>query len=119
MLMIPCIVIPKLITDSGGNCFAEKWAVITVKYAVFASLCFYTVFFWFYSTRYDAGGLAPGIQEGYADRRVKKINAEGIDFYVPWEGDQTGYEPFPSSLGALAGLQLRGETLAEGFAPEN
>lgn len=119
MLMIPCIVIPKLITDSGGNCFAEKWAVITVKYAVFASLCFYTVFFWFYSTRYDAGGLAPSIQEGYADRRVKKINAEGIDFYVPWEGDQTGYEPFPSSLGALAGLQLRGETLAEGFAPEN
>lgn len=57
------------------------------------------------------------LQQDYEDKEVKKLNFENITVYVPVEGDQSGYHPFPSTPyeKQLEMIELRGDSLQEGF----
>lgn len=56
-------------------------------------------------------------QQDYEYFETKPYEIEGITFYVPAEGDRTGYEGFPSSP-TKAQIKLRGDTLKNGFVYE-
>lgn len=53
----------------------------------------------------------------YYNRDCEQITFEGTAFYIPAEGDQTGYDPFPSLpyTKRLELIEMRGETLRQGF----
>lgn len=53
----------------------------------------------------------------YYNRDCEQITFEGTAFYIPAEGDQTGYDPFPSLPYAkrLELIEMRGETIRQGF----
>ena len=53
-------------------------------------------------------------QQDYDNYPTESYEIQGITFYKALEGDQTGYEPFPSGPGE-AEIKLRGTTLEEGF----
>ncbi len=54
-------------------------------------------------------------QEDYHSYETAAYEIDGFTFYYPTQGDQAGYDPFPSSP-TKAKIRLRGETLREGFA---
>ncbi len=54
-------------------------------------------------------------QEDYHSYETAVYEIDGFTFYYPTQGDQAGYDPFPSSP-TKAKIRLRGETLREGFA---
>jgi hypothetical protein len=56
------------------------------------------------------------VQQDYPEFDVNSYQIDGITFYYPVTGDQTGYQPFPSSP-VKAGVRLRGRSLADGFDP--
>ena len=51
--------------------------------------------------------------QDYGQYEVSPISIDGIEFYVPTQGDQVGYAPFPSS--PYANFELRGDELKSGF----
>ena len=53
-------------------------------------------------------------QQDYDNYPTESYEIQGITFYKALEGDQTGYDPFPSGPGE-AEIKLRGTTLEEGF----
>lgn len=58
-------------------------------------------------------------QKEYEWRETQEIEWNGIKVYVPTEGDQCGYEAFPGTpyLKLLDLIELRGNTIKEGFRP--
>lgn len=59
-------------------------------------------------------------QKDYENFETAGYEIDGITFYYPIEGDQTGYESFPSSP-VRANIKLRGDSIEGGFyyaAPE-
>lgn len=54
------------------------------------------------------------LQKDYENFDVESCEVEGVTFYYPVEGDQTGYDAFPS---APTGPQIAflGEGIADGF----
>ena len=56
-------------------------------------------------------------QQDYEQFETESYEIEGIVFYIPREGDRTGYNSFPSSP-VKAQIKLRGDTLKEGFIYE-
>ena len=57
------------------------------------------------------------LQNDYNNREVYYDNSLGVTVAIPMEGDQVGYDPFPSTAysGTTSTIELRGETLNEGF----
>ena len=57
------------------------------------------------------------LQNDYNNREVYYDNSLGVTVAIPMEGDQVGYDPFPSTAysGTTCTIELRGETLNEGF----
>lgn len=57
------------------------------------------------------------LQNDYNNRTVYFDNSLGEAVAIPTEGDQVGYDPFPSTAypGITSAIELRGETLNEGF----
>ena len=53
-------------------------------------------------------------QQDYDNYPTEPYEVQGITFYKALDGDQTGYDPFPSGP-IEAGIQLRGTTLEDGF----
>ncbi|MBQ7919092.1 MAG: hypothetical protein IJ324_04000 [Lachnospiraceae bacterium] len=53
-------------------------------------------------------------QQDYNTYELNTYEVGGITFYSPVGGDRTGYESFPAAPGSNH-IQLRGETLEEGF----
>ena len=56
-------------------------------------------------------------QKDYTEADVIPYEIGGVTFYRAADGGETGYEAFPSAP-FQAKLRLRGETLADGFLPE-
>ena len=56
-------------------------------------------------------------QKDYTEADVVPYEIDGVTFYRAADGGETGYEAFPSAP-FRAKLRLRGETLADGFLPE-
>ena len=54
------------------------------------------------------------VQKDYENYETLAYEIEGVTFYYPVEGDQVGYDSFPSSP-AKAELSFLGESLADGF----
>ena len=54
------------------------------------------------------------VQKDYENYETRSYEIEGITFYRPTEGDQVGYERFPSSP-QEAEIVLLGEKIADGF----
>lgn len=54
------------------------------------------------------------LQKDYENYETLSYEIEGVTFYYPAEGDQVGYESFPSSP-AKAEISFLGEGLADGF----
>lgn len=54
------------------------------------------------------------LQKDYENYETLPYEIEGVTFYYPAEGDQVGYESFPSSPGK-AEISFLGEGLADGF----
>ena len=54
------------------------------------------------------------LQKDYENFPVDSYETEGITFYYPQQGDQVGYDSFPSSP-ARAEITLLGEDLKDGF----
>lgn len=54
------------------------------------------------------------VQRDYENYEVIPYEIEGITFYYPVQGDQVGYESFPSSP-TIAEIGLLGEDIADGF----
>ncbi len=54
------------------------------------------------------------LQKDYENFPVDSYETEGITFYYPQQGDQVGYDSFPSSP-ARAEITLLGENLKDGF----
>ena len=61
----------------------------------------------------DTGGYWV-LQKDYENFPVDSYEIEGITFYYPQQGDQVGYDSFPSSP-ARAGIRLLGRDLGDGF----
>lgn len=53
-------------------------------------------------------------QKDYENFETESYEIQGITFYVPAEGDRTGYDAFPSSP-VKAAAELRGAKLKDGF----
>lgn len=56
-------------------------------------------------------------QQDYEQFETESYEIDGITFYIPVEGDRTGYDSFPSSP-AKAQIKLRGDALKDGFIYE-
>lgn len=54
------------------------------------------------------------VQKDYENYETRPYEIEGVTFYCPAEGDQVGYESFPSSP-AEADIVFLGEGIADGF----
>lgn len=54
-------------------------------------------------------------QKNYDNYETQSYEIDGVVFYYPVTGDQTGYESFPSSP-APAKIGLRGDTIRDGFS---
>lgn len=54
-------------------------------------------------------------QADYSNRQTISNDVNGYTVYTPVEGDQTGYEPFPSAVNVNNQLCLTGNTIGEGF----
>ena len=54
-------------------------------------------------------------QRDYETREYNSYEIQGIEFYVPLESGQIGYEKFPSAPHERYDVELRGEDLKEGF----
>ena len=53
-------------------------------------------------------------QQDYTNYEVNSYEVDGVTIYMPVEGDQTGYDAFPSSPWQMD-ITLRGSDLSEGF----
>ncbi|MBO5281932.1 MAG: hypothetical protein J6B43_02210, partial [Lachnospiraceae bacterium] len=53
-------------------------------------------------------------QQDYGTYELTTYDLEGITIYLPVTGDRTGYDHFPS-VPTMPEIELRGETLQEGF----
>lgn len=120
MLLISCIILPKVIESVIKSYKARHRILMLVNGMGIFAVCFYFGFFFFYSKLYGAGGIRGAIlQEDYDNRSAEKIVVNGAEFYVPSEGDQGGYDPFPSAPGISEDMYLRGATWEDGFAKGN
>ena len=54
-------------------------------------------------------------QQDYETGPYESYELEGVEFFVPLEYGQIGYEKFPSAPTRRLDVELRGETLKEGF----
>lgn len=64
-----------------------------------------------------AAGYTPEyliLQKDYENYQVENCRIQGIQFYYPSQGDQTGYRAFPSAP-AIPSAELRGNSLKDGF----
>lgn len=55
------------------------------------------------------------MQNDYENRQTTTAFLGGIAFAIPTEGNQTGYEPFPSAPGIRQSIVCRGDELGDGF----
>ena len=55
-------------------------------------------------------------QKDYENYETQSYEINGVTFYYPVNGDQVGYEAFPSAP-VKADVQLLGEGIEDGFAP--
>lgn len=84
-------------------------------------LCVYAVSFGGYCVVKDCNYLGIYMQADYANKETEIVKFGKFDVATPVFLDQTGYEPFPSVIGEgyLDLIELRGETLADGFRLKN
>lgn len=54
-------------------------------------------------------------QKDYDNYETQSYEIDGVIFYYPVNGDQTGYDSFPSSP-TQADIRLRGDTIRDGFS---
>ena len=54
------------------------------------------------------------VQKDYENYETDSYKIEGVTFYYPVSGDQTGYRDFPSSP-SKAEIKFLGEGLKDGF----
>ena len=54
------------------------------------------------------------VQQDYSSYELESYEIDGKTFYYPVNGDQTGYEPFPSAP-TKAKVTLMGEEIDDGF----
>ncbi|MCR5798893.1 MAG: hypothetical protein K6G69_02365 [Lachnospiraceae bacterium] len=117
MIMLPCIALAKLMDDRPK---LEKIG-ITAKRDIsrlhFVLIGIYIVAFTAYMMYTDVKIPGAFMQGDYDNREVIIDSTLGVDIATPVNGDQTGYEQFPSApyKGIISGLELRGEDLSEGF----
>ncbi len=55
------------------------------------------------------------LQRDYDDFDCYTVDIDGLDVYMPLEGNQTGYYCFPGTPEMVEGLHLAGDDLKEGF----
>lgn len=77
----------------------------------------YIAIFIVYISITDVGTGTIVMQGDYANRETYIDESLGVDIAVAVDGDQTGYDPFPSVpyAGALPWITLRGDSLKDGF----
>ncbi len=87
----------------------------TVMAGLGAVIACYLVIFIGYSL-YTKPLMGTGLsQADYNNRPTVSNDVNGYTVYTPAEGDQTGYEPFPSAVNVNNQLCLTGNTIGEGF----
>ena len=94
---------------SAGKLIRVCFPVILLAFLGFK--CFATL-------KYIAGSISAPyylVQRDYNDYDCIAVNIDGIDVYVPTEGDQTGYYLFPSTPELSDDLHLSGDSLKDGF----
>lgn len=82
--------------------------VVSISYCLLYCVCSIFIYGWEFH---------PVIQGDYLDNPTYMADYYGNEIAIPYEGDQTGYDPFPSIpySGVLDGIILRGEELEDGF----
>ena len=104
----------------GGGLLSGQWQVMicqTVQRAAVALAAFFLLY----------KGLALGreivkdytgdywlVQKDYENYETYSYEIDGVTFYLPVEGDQTGYESFPAAP-AVPRIGFLGEGIADGF----
>jgi len=88
---------------------------------LFLLISVYAVSFWGYIAVKDCDFPNIILQADYANRETNIVMFGEYSVATPVYLDQTGYEPFPSVIGAgyLDLIELRGESLADGFRIKN
>lgn len=85
--------------------------------ALAGMILFFVVLYFPYSVSLGVSDQPWMVQSDYANRQTEIYNWREYEFAVPLNGDQTGYEPFPSVRHPimLENLELRDGTLQSGF----
>ena len=103
----------KLLTLMFYQRGAERRLIPLITALIVLFIVYKTVRFVIYEVpRFDARYLL--YQQEYASFELEAYEIDGITFYYPKEGDQTGYEPFPASP-TKANVSLIGDSIRDGF----
>lgn len=122
MLSMPCIaagVLPEMLCKNSHT-ENKKYNILLGKagsMALAAGILFYSMFYFPYSYWNDWGEQTFFWQTDYADRETRPEELGGYTVSVPVQGDQTGYNPFPTTpyAGTMDGIELRGSDFKSGF----
>ena len=122
MLFLMCVAIGILFRE-GQKSISDGLKRYTLKCSKVGGIgfcfviLFYSLFYAPYSYISQWGEQTVIWQNDYADRDTIKEEINGKEVFRAAQGDQTGYAPFPSTpyLGAIEGIELRGENFDNGF----
>lgn len=111
-----------LICIAASKIFNDAIAIAKILLPMYMLVIFaYVVSYWGYIYITDNNMPNLLMQADYNNRESKTVLFETYEIAVPIDSDQTGYEPFPSTVGEgiLNNIRLRGESLADGFRTQD
>ena len=94
----------------------RRWQVFAER-AVSAAIILILIYKGFALAREIAGAYSNDywlVQKDYENYGTRSYEIEGVTFYCPVEGDQTGYDSFPSSPAEVE-IRFLGDGIADGF----
>lgn len=121
MIFLPCMALGRLAQNDAVKKHIKQSIYSRIHRGIYITLMslimLYCLCFFFYGRYTPYGSRKILMQNDYQNHDVIEENIGGIIVSRAAEGDQTGYSPFPTTpyLGAIESIELRGESLKEGF----
>ena len=117
MISIPCLAFADIfkVFLSSDKVYKNKKIILNlIRYATATA---YMILFFGYSAVFGVRFPNVIIQDDYDNKETYSVFLDDTEFAAPIQGDQTGYEPFPSIPypGSVKGIELRGDGLKDGF----
>ena len=120
MISLPFIAIDMALADFKGRSWNKKIKLMLCsagRNAYWLLGLLYIVVFWGYVAIFNGEFPDLVVQGDYYNKDTYSVSDSGVEIAVPITGDQTGYEPFPSTpyVGSAQNIILRGEDVEDGF----